>query len=279
MENRTALLMLCLITGFSEDLCADTEADPDAYVFCTTSPSNLFYAVQSFASIPAEGPQSAKMRFQVFSVANGELKWGCDRSFGTQGEVMLADDGEHVICLRYWLFSSGQTLWKLNGQLKSDASKTQLREEFTRSIERSPVISFYKRDKVIRKVYFHELTIPVEILPMEYVSTSHVRVHSQRFGHFYTSSWEHNPEIEKLIRAQSRSAFDDRPEIEGTAITVDFVDGKSRTFDYTTGEILRTEATKHQRITPSSEDLDPFATEVSPKEKGEQGNASDKNTL
>ncbi len=45
---------------------------------------------------------------------------------------------------------------------------------------------------------------------------------------------------------------------------------KSRTFDSTTGEVLKTEET--QSIKPSSEELDPFAVKVSPKGNGEQGN-------
>ena len=255
--NKTTTILLCIALLILRDVSADEGPGPDAYVFATTSPSNLFYAVQSFGLIPTNGPQEARARFQVFSTETGALKWECSKLFGTQPEIMLADDGEHIIQLPYWVLADGTALMTMRGKDVPDANKLQLAEQFKLSVSGLPVVVFYKRDKIIQKVLLHDLAIPLDRI--RDVSVTHVRVHAQSFSPFYTSDWSCTPQCESWIRAESKTIFAKYPTTAGNTITITFVDGRARTFDYTTGQLLKTEETSTNNRPPSPIDVDPFS--------------------
>ena len=259
MKIRTTSALLVYLAMAVLVSRSDSPPGPDSYVFAITSPSNLFYAVQTFTPIPFEGPQGAKKRFQVFSTATGKLRWETIREwgFGTQSEVMLADDGEHVIVLPFWISASGSTLWALQKEGVSEAERKRLLEKFEKSLDRYPVVTFYKRDNVVRKVFFHDLAIPLE--SVRDVSVSHAVIHHHTFANFYTSEWNHAPIHEEQQRRYSKSYLDRRPDQVRSTITITFVNGKARTFDYTTGILLKTEEVKDYAPPSSFEPADPSA--------------------
>lgn len=265
MKTTNTIILICTSVFILCNVLADEVPGPDEHVFAITSPSNLFYAVQSFGVIPTEGPQKAKMRFQVFSTDTGALKWECARSFGTQTSVLLADDGEHVISLPYWVLADGRALISMRDVNVPAAVRAQMADQFRHSISGFPVVVFYKRDKVIRKVFFHELEIPLDRI--EDVSANHVRLHAQRFDHFYTCLWECTPQCERFRRTELKSIYKERPTTEGNNITVAFVDGKNRTFDYTTGKLLKTEDAEQENPSFSPVINDPFSNTPPIKER------------
>ncbi len=246
VKNTFVLLVAILATTISQ---ADQGPGSEAYIFTIASPSNTFYAVQSH--IPQypfckklRQPESVTNRFQVFSSTTGVLVWQAIREwgYGSVGELMLADDGEHVISLSYWISLDVEALNSLRGSLKlSDDDRTALTSELRKSLDRLPVITFYNRDKVLAKVFFRDLDFPLKEL--RDISPSHTILHHHHFRRFYSS-------------AQA-------PGVSGTTITITFVDGKSRTFDFTNGAIIKTEVIKD--YTPPSCTCfdDPFSAPLS----------------
>ena len=257
LGGRIILLTLTVLTASLSR--ADTPPNPDSYVFAITSPSNLFYAVQTFTPIPFEGPQGAKMRFQVFSTATGQLCWETvrDGGYGTQSEVMLADDGQHVVCLPYWIHALGSVAWKLQKDKMPEEERKQLLARLEKSLNRFPVVTFYRRDKIMKEVFFAELNIPTESLSNVF-SVSHVVLHGHRFPPFYTSAWNEAPIHAAQRRGLSGHLPDSRPEHEGSTITITFVDGKKRTFEITTGNIIKTEESQGC-VLPNPFANDPFS--------------------
>lgn len=259
MKTKAIFVLLAITMATCATVHADSPPGPESYVFTVTSPSNLFYAVQTFTPIPFEGPQGATNRFQVFSTSTGKLQWEALRQwgFGTQSEVMLADDGEHVIHLPFWISAKGSVAWQLQKNDVSEETRKRLLSEFEKSLNYRPVLTFYKRTKVVRKVFFRDLSIPVE--SVRDVSVSHAVIHHHRFASFYTSAWNHAPIHEQQQRKFSKHYPDRRPNQVGTTITIIFVDGSARTFDYTTGKLVKTEEVKGYTPPSSFEPDDPFA--------------------
>jgi hypothetical protein len=232
-------------------LRADSPPSITEFVFSRTAPDGQSYCSQTLAynpRVPVELQQDTPMRFQVFRASDAHLLWEAKRpwGFGTASEVYLCD-AKHVAVLHKWIPTDGDTVILLQ-LITNSTTRAELKGKLAKAMNRNPVLEFYRKDELVSSVSFSDLKIPLEL---PFYTVSHAVLHTETSSSVprYPCT---GPLLDDVITNQTTRPmpqdvneptwFDDGDNTTSNTFSVVFCDGIRRTYDFTSGELLATNA-------------------------------------
>lgn len=220
-SRHRAQLALCVVTVCSVRLCLAGGDRIDNHTFVAYSPSNMCYGVQTLT----QWVNGLEGRFQVFRTQDGSLVWAVDKLFGSVGEVLLADDGEHMATVATEVTSFGYE----EGQELSNRQSEELRGVVA--------ISFYRRGKLLKQHTLGSLEFDLTDLLHTARGVVAFTYADGRYEHHW--HWDRDAGVDWIGLGH---------EIKGQFLTLARLDSTVSIFDMTSGEEVN-----RLRVAPTDE--------------------------